>query len=121
MQPDDGPQKQIDFQRGEQLRLLRDSQLPPFRTKDGNGISPIVMKSVLKAVDEFARGRVCTAAVDSLARVACVSRRHCMRTLEALTELGLLCHDEPSRYGRRGSPTIARRIVWSELALLCDR
>ena len=120
MQPDEGKQTEIDFVRGEQLRILRDSLLPPV-IASGKKISPIVLKSVLKAIDDYGRGRACTASSETLARVACVSRRHCLRALEGLLQLGVICEAEPtSRRGILGQPTQCRRIVWSELSLLCD-
>jgi hypothetical protein len=118
-------QQELDFHRGTQLSILQDCQLP-LRAKDksGAGVRSQTLKMVLVAIDMYARGNVggCFASVDTLAQKACISRRQCVRALEVLTSLGLVCaENEAGRYGRLGAPTTRRTIVWSELALLCQR
>jgi len=125
-QGEQGKPKQtlIDWQRGDQLRILRDCELPrDARGDDGKRVSGVVLKSVLIAIDQFARGRPggCTAAVETLAASAGISRRSCMRALAILTALGFICGEPGTRRGAGGqvSPMVRRTVVWSQLALRC--
>ena len=117
-------QQQFNWARAEQLRLLRDCQLPKdVKDKAGKGVSPIVLKAVLTAIDQHGRGRVggCFASVSTLAKAANIGKRTCTRAIKLLHAQGLVCltNDGP-RYGVLGSPTNRYTIVWSELAVLVD-
>ena len=123
--PDDARQQQLDFVRGEQLRLLQDAELPKqARDKTGHGVRASALKALLTAIDHYGRGRSggAFASVRTLAAAANVGPRTATRAIEVLQQLGLLCvsNDGP-RIGQLGSPTNRYTIVWSELALLVDR
>jgi len=126
----DGPleapkQQAIDFVRSEQLRLLRDIDLPrDAKDSMGHGVSAITLKMVLVAIDQFGRGRPggCYASIKTLAATANIGHRTATRAVESLERLGLICREnDDDRHGRRGSPTNRYTIVWSELAVRVDR
>lgn len=109
-------QLQIDFTRAEQLALIRDARIPPAA-----GISAHAVKSVLVAIDQFARGRECWASQVRIAAVANLSRRVCQRAIGRLIDLSLVTCDRvgcAERTDHRGGVTNRYRIVWSELAVL---
>ncbi len=118
-------QRPLDFLRGEQLRLLQDCQLPRVaRDRQGHGVRAAALKMVLTAIDNYGRGRPggAYASVETLAKSANVAKRTATRAVEVLQTLGLICvENDERRWGRRGSPTNRYTIVWSELALRCDR
>ncbi len=124
--PGDGQrdqQRELDFQRGDQLRILRDCDLPKnARGEDGKKVSRKVLKGVLLAIDQFGRGkdRGCTASLDRLELTSGVSRRHIPRALAILEAMSLVLSEAGSRrVGDQVSPMVRRTIIWSELALLC--
>jgi hypothetical protein len=118
-------QKRIDFARGEQLRYLRDCDLPrDAKDSRGHGVSAMALKTMLSAIDNFARGRPggCYASVRTLAATANMGHRTATRAIEILEQLSLICREnDDDRHGLRGSPTNRYTIVWSELARFVDR
>jgi hypothetical protein len=117
-------QREFDWPRAEQLRILRDCLLPG-KVKDtaGKGVRASVLKAVLYAIDHHGRGRAggCFASIATLAKAANIGKRTCTRAIEGLTIIGLICvtNDAP-RYGMLGSPTNRYTIVWSELSVLAE-
>lgn len=118
-------QKRIDFARGEQLRYLRDCDLPrDAKDSRGHGVSAMALKTMLSAIDNFARGRPggCYASLKTLAATANMGHRTATRCVEILEQLSLICREhDADRHGLRGSPTNRYTIVWSELARFVDR
>lgn len=117
-------QRTIDFTRGEQRAILNNAELPQdAKDKWGKGVKANVLKGVLRAIDDFGRGRDAGAypSIDTLAKSACIGRRTCQRAVEVLEQIGVLCVEQHGRRGRMGSPTNTYTIVWSELSLLVDR
>jgi DNA-binding transcriptional regulator YhcF (GntR family) len=101
----------FDWTRAEQLGLLERAVLPRRP-----GVSAGAMKSVLKAIDGFGRGREAWPSYETLAVSAGLSVRTAKRAVRELVELSLLCVE------RRGALTVNHyRIVWSELAVLCQQ
>jgi DNA-binding transcriptional regulator YhcF (GntR family) len=101
-------QQTFDWTRAEQLGLLESA-----RIAGADGVSSVALKSVLKAIDGYGRGREAWPSYDSIATSAGVSVRTAKRAVKALGERSLICVQ------RRGPMTVNHyRIVWSELALL---
>lgn len=101
-------QTQFDFTRAEQLGCLEAA-----RIAGAAGVSAVALKSVLKAIDGYGRGREAWPSYESIATSAGVSTRTAKRAVKELVSRSLLCVE------RRGSATLNHyRIVWSELALL---
>lgn len=101
-------QQRFDFDRAEQLGLLEQAVLPKRP-----GVSQAACKAVLKAIDNYGRGREAWPSCDTLAVNTGLSVRTVKRALRVLTELSLIVVD------RRGVLTLNHyRIVWSELAIL---
>lgn len=103
------------FGRGEQLAQLNRLPIPSgLKSSSGVGVSPAVLKGVLRVVDDADRGGAgglgCTLAIETIAQRACVSRPTAERALEVLTGvLGFLTHERRQK-GRR--PLVERRICW---------
>lgn len=115
-------QTQFDFSRGEQLALLREAVLPDCHVSEGArsiAVKADGSKAVLRVIDDYAgKSGVCWASAATIARAANMSLRKCSRCLAVLEhQLGLITRDENDG----GGAVIHRRIVWSELALLCSR
>jgi AraC-like DNA-binding protein len=101
-------QQQFDWTRAEQLGLLERAVLPRRP-----GVSSAALKSVLKAIDGFGRGREAWPSEATLAQCCGFSERTVRRALAALVELSLLIVQ------RHGGLTLNHyRVVWTELALL---
>jgi len=101
-------QQQFDFTRADQLGCLEAAKIA-----GAAGVSAVALKSVLKAIDGYGRGREAWPSYESIATSAGVSARTAKRAVKELVRRSLLCVE------RRGSATLNHyRIVWSELALL---
>jgi hypothetical protein len=113
-------QRTIDYERGEQLGILRDARLPSVNTTDGGAVSANVLKSVLRAVDDHGRGRTCWVTQQTIAHEACISVRQAQRATWCLSEaLGVLAVERQA-IGRGQMKTCNfYTIVWTELVLLC--
>lgn len=118
-------QQTIDFDRGEQLSLLRQVRIEKGITADGSGVSEAAQKSVLRAIDELAgyeRGRVreCWASIDTIAGIAGIHRRQTIRAIEVLEARSLIICE---RRWNSAIPAVRNhyRVVWNELALLVGR
>ena len=109
-------QQTFDWTRAEQLGTLDRSVLPCVNIREGKrsvGVTSAAMKSVLRAIDSFGRGRECWPSEHTLAEQSGLSVRTVKRAVRALVELSVLCCE------RRGRLTLNHyRIVWNELALL---
>jgi AraC-like DNA-binding protein len=109
-------QQTFDWTRAEQLGTLDRSVLPCVNIREGKrsvGVTSAAMKSVLRAIDSFGRGRECWPSEHTLAEQSGLSVRTVKRAVRALVELSVLCCE------RRGQLTLNHyRIVWNELALL---
>jgi hypothetical protein len=105
-------QKAIDFNRGTQLRALREIALPTFIASDGKRVSRSAMKNVLRQIDDHAGMRNwCTASVDTLADELHLGRRVVLRALEALRFLQLVIHSKVPEDRRR----LRFRVCWSNV------
>lgn len=101
-------QQTFDWTRADQLGLLDRWECPRIK-----GVSGIVLKSVLKAIDTHGRGREAWPSEATLAVVAGSSVRTVKRAVKALEQLSLIVIE------RRGPQTVNHyRIVWTELACL---
>lgn len=109
------PQKQqsLDFSRAEQLNLIRRFDPPNRKSKDGIGVSKIVLKSVLRVIDDHARGRSCFMKIGTISDEAHIRPRQAKRAIEILGDIGVLAH-ETHRCNHY-------TIVWSELAVAVNR
>jgi hypothetical protein len=104
-------QRTLDFTRADQLGLIRDLRLDVPRC----GVSPMALKAVLSAIDDFARrDRECFASIPTLARVACCSERTTKRAIQILVSLSLITRDK--RRNQFGVVTNHYRIVWTEIS-----
>ncbi|HUT10738.1 MAG TPA: helix-turn-helix domain-containing protein [Thermoguttaceae bacterium] len=114
------PQRRFDFSRAEQLGILRDANLPPGKGRDGIGVTPVVLKAVLRAIDDHGRGRACWASQETLASEVGCSIRQLRRAIEALRDLGVLIVER--RLVRATTSVSANHytLVWSQLALLAQ-
>ena len=120
-------QREIDFARanakyarGQQLAALRDAELPHGCGHDGSRVKPLTLKAVLRAIDDYGRGREAFPSQKTLARNVPCSQRTICRAIQALESLGLLIIRR--RWIGPGARTLNHYvIVWSELALLCPR
>ena len=113
-------QQHLDFTRGEQGELLRKACLPSVVASDGGKVKDAVLKSVLKSIDYFGRGREAFPTVQTIAADVGYSVRHVKRAIEALEALSLIIKRKKARRtadGRWATPN-HYRIVWTELALL---
>jgi hypothetical protein len=100
-------QKKFDFTRADQLGLLR------AVTFGRNGrVSPTVVKSVLRVIDDA--GRTCWCSQSTIAERANCSTRSVGSAIAILTELGLIT-------AVRGSRANEHRIVWTELELMVQK
>ena len=109
-------QQQLDFDRGSQLALLRDAQLPARTAKDGRGVSAAVQKAVLRVIDDHGRGSEAWIGYETIAAESSHGVRTVKRAVEALIAASLLIA-QPRRCPA-GVVVNHYRIVWSELALL---
>ena len=110
-------QRRLDFPRAGQLAILRDAQLPWGKGHDGIGVSPALLKGVLRAIDDHGRGRTCWARQRILASEACCSSRQLRRAIEALRELGLLIVKRRQVHADGMVSANFYTIVWNDLAL----
>lgn len=111
-------QGSIDFKRCEQLGMLNRSQLPTVAK-----VSGMLLKAVLRQVDDHARGNGwCFASARTLAAELHCSEKSVYRALKALLDLELLCTDEGPRAGMRknayGTVTSRYQVYWPNLAKL---
>lgn len=104
----------LDFDRGAQLRMLQECQLPTLTGKDGRSVARNTAKLVLHIIDHHGRGRTAFLTHDRLATQTNCSRRTTIRVIQALERASLLC---VQRDGHRNCNRYT--IVWSELGLLC--
>ncbi len=111
-------QRQLNFSRGDQLWMLRESRLVDVLSTDGIKVSAGVAKAVLKAIDDFAGGRgECFASLPTIAGAAGFSLRHVKRAVAALQSMSLItCERRKNSYG---IVTNHYRVVWTELRLRC--
>ena len=117
----DSRQSEIDFNRGEQRRLLNNAKCVRREVK-GTGVSPAAQKAVLNAIDAKAVYKIgqiseCWAAIETIASVAGLSERQTKRAIKALLSASLITCE---RKWNHTSQSIRNhyRIVWSELALI---
>ena len=115
----DPNQRELDFERGAQLRLLR-APLPDsveiVEGKASRCVLASTMRSVLKEIDDFARDGLCWASAKTIAENLNFNERTVRRATRALESLSLICKT------RKWSATAGRvlnhyNIVWSELAV----
>jgi hypothetical protein len=107
-----------DFDRGQQLAMLRHVALRPVTIIEGKTkrcVKPRDMIAVLRALDDH--GRDCWPSVRTIAKESRLSRCQVLRAIAALQSLSLLCVEKRPKRG--GGFTNRYVIVWSELALLC--
>ena len=104
----------LDFDRGAQLRMLQECQLPSLTGTDGRSVAQSTAKLVLHIIDHHGRGRTAFLSHDRLAAQCQRNRRTTIRAIQALEHASLLCVE---RDGRRNCNRYT--IVWSELGLLC--
>jgi len=101
----------LDFDRAEQLGLLRRVQLPAT-TAGGGAVASATLKATLRAIDDHAApGRPCWASQDTLAAEVGCSRRTIQRALQALLRLCVIATAS-------GRWTNTYRIVWPELSAM---
>jgi hypothetical protein len=116
MQPQ---QKTIDFSRAEQLDLLRRFEPPRRKARDGGGVSPAVLKSVLRAIDDHGRGRTCYLLLETIAAEVGIRLRQAKRSIEILSTIGVLAHE--TKRTQAGGKCNHYTIVWSELVVGLQR
>jgi hypothetical protein len=113
-------QQKLDFDRAAQLALLRDVRLPPSVGSGKGRVSAASLKAVLRAIDDFGRGREAYPSVQTIALVAGLGARTVKRAIHALQhDLGLLIVER--RKATYDAVVNHYRIVWSELAVRCLR
>lgn len=105
--------------RNRQLQIIRDCVLP-----ENGVVSTVVMKAVLKALDDRigARNKECWPSQATLAKnVGLKDRKQVQRAIDALeNDLSVIyVRRGPRAGGGRGGTVNHYRIVWNELALLC--
>lgn len=108
----------IDFDKGEQLTILRHVVLPAVRIKEGKTVrrvKPRDMIDVLRVLDDH--GRDCLPSIPSITKEARLSRCQVLRAIAGLQALSLVCIEK--RRKRGGGFTNRYVAVWSELALRC--
>ena len=105
-------QQEFDFTRGSQLAMLREARLPTHMK-----VSGMALKAVLKAIDDFGRGRPAFAGRAAIARCANLRPRQVSNAIAALLDLSLIVRERQRSV--RGRPN-QLRIVWTELAVLCQ-
>ena len=110
-QPAEG-QQQIDFDRGAQLAVLREIELPERLTGLGASVSPATAMSVLRAIDDHQRdGSKCWPSLETLAKACKLkSIKTVRRAIAALESLGLLTTWEER--DERGWRRKCYRIEW---------
>lgn len=109
-------QKKIDFNRAEQLAMIRTAAIDSTPTRSGN-VSAHLARLVLRLIDDHGGGRVCWLSFETLAREAGVSVRQAKRAVEALQSRSLIAVE---RRRTPAGPTCNHySVVWSELCLLC--
>jgi len=102
-------QTEFDWTRADQLGMVERWEAPRVP-----GVSGAAMKSVLRAIDSYGRGREAWPSEATLARDCGLGVRTVKRAIKALGLLSLLIVE------RRGPHTVNHyRIVWTELALRC--
>jgi len=106
-------QLRIDFPRAEQLGILRDARLPGTA-----GVAAVVLKGVLRVLDDHGRGRTCWLLHETIAAEAGVSVRQARRATRALAELGLVCVERRRIAGGSRASCNHYTLVWGQLALL---
>ena len=109
MPPQQPRQKELDFDRGSQLRLLRECTLPEHVGRPGQRVSGSVLRSVLKEIDHAGFGRTVFLAHQTIADRTGHGLGTVKRATRYLRNLGLLAVERSTanRY----------TIVWSELAI----
>ena len=102
-------QTEFDWTRADQLGVVERWEAPRVP-----GVSGAALKSVLRAIDSYGRGREAWPSEATLARDCGLGVRTVKRAVKALGALSLLIVE------RRGPHTVNHyRIVWTELALRC--
>jgi hypothetical protein len=106
----------IDYDRGTQLAMLRDAELPALR-----GVSAVTAKAVLRIIDDHARrAGECWATQETIRQqIGARSIKTVKRAIAALVDLSLITCDRRSLHRGRMSCN-HYKIVWSELALLSN-
>ncbi len=114
----DPRQPTFDWQRGEQLALLRDVRLMRVA-----GVSQVTLKAVLRSIDDHARrGGECWATQETLqAEIGASNVRTVKRAIAALLAASLITCERRKIPGAQRLTVNHYRIVWNELALLRDR
>ena len=99
--------------------MLRAAVFPAtVRTKHG-GVSAVLLKSVLKAIDDHGRGGQCYVKGETLRIEVGCKIAQLKRAIEALESLSLICRER--KRTPKGTTCNHYRIVWNELALLDSR
>lgn len=110
-------QTMLDFQRGEQLGMIRDARLPNRSRSAGlEGVSAATLKLVLRTLDDFGRGRECYASQETIGKACELSRATIKRSIAALLNLSLIIVER--KRNQYGVNCNHYRIVWTELSVL---
>jgi hypothetical protein len=108
----------IDFSRAEQLGFLRDVQFTATAAADGIRVKPLLLKAILRSIDDHGRGRTCYVNQATLAAEANCSLHQTKRAVAALASLGVLAIVR--KQNPAGTVCNHYTIVWSELAVRCQ-
>ena len=96
-------QQEINWNRGKQLRMLREIEIPTVRWSERTSSSGALIKSVLRQLDDYGGGRSCWPGLDTVARDLGRGERTVRMACAALELLGLihrqrkLCPDGKTR------------------------
>jgi hypothetical protein len=89
-----------------------------LESKDGVKVKPVVLKAVLKAIDDHGRGRTCYLAFQTIAaKSGPIGLRTAKRAVEVLLNLSVLIAD--TRATPNGIVCNHYTVVWSELERFC--
>lgn len=108
-------QIEINWERGTQLAILRECQLPCVESPDGKRCSAAALKSILRVIDDHGGGREAWLAFETISREAGISVRHAKRCVACLVEISVVIVER--RRATCGVVCNHYRIVWTELDL----
>lgn len=107
-----------DPNRRQQKEWLDSCELPKGETYKGKGVSALVLKSVLRAIDSFPPGRAWPSQASIAMRAGLKSLAQCKRAIAILRRLGVVLVIEGTRNGVYGAPTNRYVIDWTEVSRL---